>query len=110
MKRGPLPYPAAHSNPAVMLLDDAIYHGESHPTFFADRFRREEWFKNAVHSRRVHSTTRVLDADAHKRTGPRIRMQTRFTLIEFDCSGHDRQLSTFGHRLRGIDNNINQHL
>src|SRR6185369_7078707 len=61
--------PAVNIYCATVIGDDAVNHSKPESGPRAERFRREEWFEDALQGRRVHAVTTVAHGQANVATG-----------------------------------------
>ena len=90
---------------AAGLGRDAVYHAEAEPTALADLLGREEGLDRASEDLLGHAFAGIGDRDQHIIA----RRQIRRRLAAADIGGADRQPAASGHRVAGVDRQVQQH-
>ena len=109
-ERGALAGLGIHVDKAAGLLDDAIHRREAKPGALADFLGREERLEDLVDDIGRNAGAGIGDVDPHiiRRRHALVGQLRGF--IRRDVGGLHRQLAAVGHRVAGVDREIDDHL
>jgi hypothetical protein len=89
--------------------DDAVDHGEPHARSTGSSFRREERLEGAIARLRIHADALVADRDADVEVAVRLRRDLSNFVARTD-GRRDAQLAAVGHRVAGVDAEVQKRL
>src|SRR5205814_66890 len=101
---------ALHFDGPAALLDDAVDGRQTEPRAFAFFLRREERLEDLRHDLGGHSRARVGDREPHVTAGRSAGTALTRISIEFDLIELDVNPASRGHRIAGVDDQVDEHL
>src|SRR6056297_65276 len=97
---------AVNVNPAVMLLDHAVNHGEAEPCSLGGNLGGKKRLKNVSYHLGRHSATAVFKGQTDEFTGPGIGKLSAVEFINLCIFGYYTQSSALRHGVPGVDHEV----
>ena len=96
----------------LRLLDDAVDGGEAEPSALTDALGGKERIESAVQGGGVHALPRVAHREQHVWSGAHenVGLEAGVFLSQGDLAGLHGQPPAVGHRIPGVEREIEQHL
>ena len=109
LERGPMPGTAFDANRSAALLNNAVDRCQTESRASALLFRREEGFENPRHDVGWHAAARIADLEPDVAAG-RQPERCAVAVIEVHVGQREVEPPATGHRVTGIDGQVDQHL